>query len=116
MKRRSRIHFLRCLALTLLLSGLVPVTAIAGSQGVKPLQPMAWNLFSPAQDQEIGRELNAWVEERAPVVEEGKVTAYLEKVLDRLMPGQEAEGPAASLLTYSEPYAFTSPDGRVFLT
>lgn len=56
---------------------------VSGQAQLKDLKP-GWNLFSPQQDVQLGREAAAEVERKMAVIRNGELDNYLNSILNRL--------------------------------
>lgn len=83
---------------------------------LKDLKP-GWNLFSPQQDVQLGREAAAEVERKMPVIRNGELDKYLNSILNKLK-----QSPHASTFPYTihavadkNINAFSLPGGPLFV-
>jgi len=100
-----------------------PMLAVAQLQQLKP----GWNLFSPAQDVQLGTEAAAEVERRTAVVHNRELDDYLTTVLHKLEQSPYArtllsDGSRSELFPFSihviedkNVNAFALPGGPIFL-
>ncbi len=82
---------------TTFLAGMLSLSAFGQ---IKTLRP-GWNLFSPQQDVQLGKEAATQVQQKMPVVHNPEVDAYLNSMLDRLK-----QSPHAGKLS-GTPFPFT---------
>lgn len=98
--------------------GLVVLTAIAGAQGPTRLHP-GFNLFSKEQDVQLGKESAAQVRKQGVILDDPFLTAYVNKVGQRLAASQEAQasGFPFTFEVVADPSinAFALPGGPMFI-
>ena len=68
------------IALIAALSIAVPAAAVKKR---KPIRP-GWNLFSPAQDIEMGKDASAQIEKEVAIVEDEQLTSYVSAIGKKL--------------------------------
>lgn len=95
--------------------------AISAFGQIKTLKP-GWNLFSPQQDIQLGKEAVAQVQQKMPVVHNPEVDAYLNSMLDRLKQSQHAGKLTGTnfpftinLISDKNINAFALPGGPLFI-
>jgi predicted Zn-dependent protease len=111
--RADRRVFVVALALAPVLSGCATSQASAqtghGGGG--------FNLFSPEQDVQLGRQAAQQVEQQLPIVQNARVHDYVEEVMDRL--ARQADGPRfdyqSKVVNASEINAFALPGGFLYV-
>jgi Zn-dependent protease with chaperone function len=84
--------------------------------GITPPQP-GWNLFSPRQDIQLGREAQAQVERTMPVVHNAQATRYLDRIGRRLARSRYAgDWPFSfGLIASKSVNAFSLPGGPIYV-
>lgn len=76
-----------------------------------------WNLFTPGQETQLGRELGAFVDARIQRFEDARLTQQLEAVSARLLAVPQTPVPVAlHPLAASEAYALGLPGGAIYLS
>lgn len=95
--------------------------AASAAAQIKTLKP-GFNLFSPTQDEQMGKEAAAEVERKMPVVRNAEIESYLNGLVDRLRRSQHAgklQGvsfPFRAQLVYDKNVnAFALPGGPLFV-
>lgn len=92
--------------------------AAAGSvfAAVNPPRP-GWNLFSPQQDVQLGKEAQAQVEQKMPVIHNSEVSEYLKSLGQRLAKSHYAGAwpYTFELVASKEVNAFSLPGGPIFV-
>ena len=78
-------------------AAMLGISAFGQIRTIKP----GWNLFSPQQDVQLGKEAAAQVQQKLPVVHNQEIDAYLNAMIDRLK-----QSPHAGKLT-GTPFPFT---------
>ncbi len=83
---------------------------------LKTLKP-GWNMFSTQQDVQLGQEAKAQVEQKMPVLHDGRVTTYLSSLGQRLARSPHAGDWPFSFAAISDKNinAFALPGGPVFI-
>lgn len=93
---------------------------ISAAQAEQPLakaaETSAWNLFEPAQDIQLGEELDEWLMMYVEPVESDRLNDYIDAIGDRLGRRGLALPLSITLLAEPEPHAFAFPGGRVYVT
>jgi beta-barrel assembly-enhancing protease len=76
-----------------------------------------WNMFSPTQDIEMGREYAKQIEREMPVLNDSFLTSYVNRIGDRLVAGIEGEKFPFSFKVVNDPSinAFALPGGPMFV-
>ena len=84
---------------------------------VKQFKPSRFNLFSPQQDVEMGKEAAAEVRKNTPVVNNAEVTAYVQRVGSRLTKSKQAAAFPFTFEVVNDPSinAFALPGGPMFI-
>ncbi len=90
--------------------------SVAGRAEVKTLKP-GWNLFSPQQDVQLGREAAAEVERKMPVVHNLELDDYLNTLLNRLKQSPHAGNFPYTIhaVAYKNINAFSLPGGPLYV-
>ena len=111
MSHASRRRATPALALSLVLSLLA-----AGAEAQTRIAP-SWNLFSPQQDAQIGRQSAIQAERQLPLIRDTAVEAYVTRIGNRL--ARHAGGPGFDyrfrVVNASEINAFALPGGYIYL-
>ncbi|MDQ6760474.1 MAG: M48 family metalloprotease [Acidobacteriota bacterium] len=91
----------------------LPVSGWAELQNLKP----GWNLFSPQQDVQLGKEAAAEVERKMPMVRNPEVDNYLNNILNRLKQSPHAGGFPYTIHGVADKNvnAFSLPGGPLFV-
>lgn len=101
-----------------LASSLITLTSIAGAQGPTRLHP-GFNLFSKEQDVQLGKETAAEVRKQMVVLHDPFLTAYVNKIGQRLAASREAQesGFPFTFEVVADPSvnAFALPGGPMFI-
>ncbi len=103
----------------------VPLTilslALAASGQIRPIKP-GWNLFSPQQDVQLGKEAAAQVQQKMAVVHNPELDRYLNTLLDRLKQSPHAGKDTGTQFPFSisavydkNINAFALPGGPLFI-
>jgi predicted Zn-dependent protease len=110
-----RRRFVVDLALATVLLGCV--TAQAGAQSREQRTGGGFNLFSPEQDVELGRQAARQVEQQLPMIHNARVDDYVEEVVSRL--AAHAGGPTfqyqVEMVNATEINAFALPGGFLYV-
>ena len=112
-RTRSR-QFIVAFALIPVLSG----CATAGAQSTsREPKSGGFNLYSPEQDVQLGRQAARQVEQQLPMVRSGRADSYVQDIVDRL--AEHAGGPGfryqAQVVNASEINAFALPGGFLYV-
>jgi predicted Zn-dependent protease len=117
---RFRTHgrrFIVAFALIPVLSGCATTQAGAQSSRQERKSGGGFNLYSPQQDVELGRQAARQVEQQLPMVRSGNVDGYVEEIVQRL--ASHASGPEfryqIQTVNASEINAFALPGGFLYV-
>lgn len=96
---------------------LAAAAALTAAAQVKELKPSGWNLFSPEQDIQLGREAAEEVRKTMPVVNNSELTAYVNRIGSRLTKSKLAGGYPYTFEVINDPSinAFALPGGPMFV-
>ena len=107
--------FLVAFALVPVFSG--SASAPAAAQAREARSSGGFNLFSPQQDVELGRQAARQVEQKLPMIPNARVHDYVEEVMDRL--ARQAQGPRfdyqSKVVNASDINAFALPGGFLYV-
>jgi Zn-dependent protease with chaperone function len=104
---------LRRKLITLIAALSLGLPAVAEHKELKP----GWNLFSKEQDVQLGREAAAQVESQMPIVRDGDVNGYVQKIGQRLAAQPQADKYPYSFKVVADKSinAFALPGGPTFV-
>lgn len=108
---RSRIRRVICTLVALML--LIPAMPAVAQTKVKP----GWNIFSPAQDVEIGRQSAVEAEQQLPLLRDARANDYINRLGQRLAasaPGEKYPY-TFKLVNQSDINAFALPGGPIYI-
>ncbi len=95
---------------------LILSSTVAMRAQLKTLKP-GWNLFSPQQDVQLGKEAAAEVERKMPVIRNAELDGYLNNILNRLKQSPHAGGFPYTIHAVADKNvnAFSLPGGPLFV-
>lgn len=108
MRRTARIHTAVLSASLLLLAGL--------AQAAKEIKP-GWNLFTPQQDVEMGKQAAAEIEKEVTIVDDKELTNYVARIGKKLAGASPAPDYPYTFKVVAEPSinAFALPGGPIYV-
>ena len=108
MSRTARTHAAAFLASLLLLAGL--------ARAAKEIKP-GWNLFTPQQDVELGKQAAAEIEKQVPIVDDKELTNYVARIGKKLADASPAPDYPYTFKVVAEPSinAFALPGGPIYM-
>ena len=96
----------------------IPVAAVAGAQVAIKRAPSGFNLFTPEQDIEVGRQSAAEIERQAPLITSTRTNQYLADIVSVL--AAQVSGMAypfqAKAINSGEVNVLALPGGQIFVT
>ena len=108
MRRTARYHTAILLMSLLLLAGL--------AQAAKEIKP-GWNLFTPEQDIEMGKQAAAEIEKEVTIVDDKELTNYVARIGKKLADASPAPNYPYTFKVVAEPSinAFALPGGPIYM-